>query len=112
MTEDYSLFDTARYQLPILASQSGYVHAIDSRAIGYALVRVKAGRMKTSDSLDYSAGALLYPKIGDTIKAGDQIGILHCNDIIKGEEVVKLIQNAYQIADAEKERESLIFEIV
>ena len=112
VTEDYSLFDTARHQLPILASQSGYIHAIDSRAIGYALVRVKAGRMKTSDSLDYGTGALLYPKIGDTIKAGDQIGILHCNDIIKGEEVVKLIQNAYQIADAEKERESLIFEIV
>jgi pyrimidine-nucleoside phosphorylase len=112
VTEDYSLFDTAKYQLPITANHSGYIHAIDSRAIGYALVRVKAGRMKTSDALDYSAGALLYPKIGDKVLAGGQIGMLHCNDSAKGEEVVKLIQAAYQIAEAEKERESLIYDIV
>ncbi|MCB5267503.1 MAG: thymidine phosphorylase [Candidatus Cloacimonetes bacterium] len=110
--EDYSLFDQARYQLPILATSTGYVHEIDSRAIGYALVRVKAGRMQTSDALDYSAGAMLYPKIGDQIKAGDQIGILHCNDQAQGETVVNMIRDAYQIAESPKEHEKLIYEII
>lgn len=110
--EDYSLFDTAKYQLPIPATQSGYVHAIDSRAIGYALVRIKAGRMKTSDLLDYSSGAILYPKIGDQIKAGDEIGTLHCNDKAQGEEVLKMIREAYKISEAPKDKEALIFEII
>lgn len=110
--EDYSLFDQARYQLPIQAKSSGFVQEIDSRAIGYALVRVKAGRMQTSDILDYSAGAMLYPKIGDQIKAGDQIGILHCNDQAQGETVVNLIRDAYQIAESPKEHEKLIYEII
>jgi len=109
--EDYSLFDTAKHQLPIIATQSGYIHSIDSRDIGYALVRIKAGRMKTSDTLDYSSGALLYPKIGDKINAGDEIGILHSNDRAKGEEVAKLIGNAYHIVEGKKAGEELIYRV-
>jgi len=110
--EDYSLFATAKHQMPIIATNSGFIHAIDSRAIGYALVRIKAGRMKTTDLLDYSAGALLYPKIGDQVTAGDTIGILHCNDEIQGREVLRMIQDAYSISEAVKEKEELIYEIL
>lgn len=109
--EDYSLFATAKYQLPILAKESGYIHAIDARAIGYALVRIQAGRMQTTDRLDYSSGASLYPKIGDQVQAGETIGILHCNDLLQGEQVLKLIQKAYKIGEAKKDKEALIFEI-
>jgi pyrimidine-nucleoside phosphorylase len=68
--------------------------------------------MKTTDLLDYSAGALLYPKIGDQVNAGDTIGILHCNDEIQGREVLRMIQDAYSISEAVKEKEELIYEIL
>jgi len=71
---DYSLFPTAKYESPIIAEKSGYIHEIDSRKIGYSLVRIKAGRMKTSDSLDYSSGAILPKKIGDEIKSRREPG--------------------------------------
>jgi len=109
--EDYSLMGTAKYRIPIVSDQDGYVHLIDSRAIGYALVRIKAGRMKTTDSLDYTAGALLYPKIGDQIKRGDKIGEVHSSDEALGKEVASLIQGAYSISPIPKESEPLIFEI-
>ena len=110
--EDYSLFATAKHQMPIIAPKSGFIHAIDSRAIGYGLVRIKAGRMQTTDLLDYSAGALLYPKIGDQVTAGDTIGILHCNDEALGKEVARMVLDAYSISEAVKEKEELIYEIV
>lgn len=110
--EDYSLFDTAKYQIPILAKTSGYVHAIDARAIGYALVQIKAGRMQTGDKLDYSSGALLNPKISDKVEAGEQIGTVHANDEAKGRIVANLIRDAYKIAPVQKEKEPLIFEIM
>jgi pyrimidine-nucleoside phosphorylase len=110
--KDYSLFAQARHKIPILAPESGYIHAIDSRAIGYALVKINAGRMKTSDSLDYSSGAILQRNIGDRIKKGEKIGEVHANDLNKGKEVATLIANAYKSSEAEKEKEALIYDIL
>lgn len=110
--ENYRLFATAAHQIPILASVSGYIHKIDTRAIGYALVKIKAGRIKTDDTLDYASGALLCPKIGDQIKAGDKIGVVYANDLAKGQEVAQLIRDAYKIAEIPASREELIFEII
>ena len=95
--EDYSRLGSARHKLPILAESAGYVHSIDARAIGYALVRVKAGRMKVTDALDYGAGALLMPKVGTKLEVGEPIGEIHCNDLVAGNEAVKLVRAAYSI---------------
>lgn len=106
--DDYSLMGTSAYSLPVLALESGYIHAINSRAIGYALVRIKAGRMKVSDRLDYGAGALLEPKIGDEIRKGEQIGTLLCNELAKGEEAAEQIAAAYGISELPVEPQELI----
>ncbi len=87
------------------------MHAIDSRAIGYALVRIKAGRMKVSDTIDYAAGALLYPKIGDQVNKGDKIGEVHAATAAQAEEVAAMILNAYKISEIPKAKEDLILEI-
>ncbi|HPB43390.1 MAG TPA: thymidine phosphorylase, partial [Candidatus Syntrophosphaera sp.] len=96
--EDYSLLGTSSVKIPVLAETAGYVRAIDARAIGYALVRIKAGRMKVSDTLDYGAGALLIPKIGDFLEAGEPIGEIHANDPAQAELVARLIRAAYTIS--------------
>ncbi len=110
--QDYSLFDTARYQIPIISQQTGYIHSIDARAIGYALVRIKAGRMQTVDVLDFSAGAILMPKIGDKISQNDEIGVVHANDKAKGEEVAELIRKAYSISEEPMQAQKLIHDII
>lgn len=107
--ENYKLFDTAKYEVPILADRGGYIQAIESRAIGYALVRIKAGRMKTSDALDYSAGAKLPFKIGDKIAAGEELGRVYCNKESEGKEVAGLIQGAYSISELPVEKELLLY---
>jgi len=110
--DDYSIFAQANAKVPIIAQDSGYVHSIDSRAIGYALVRIKAGRMQVTDTLDYSAGALLYPKIGDRITKGDKIGEVHAASSAQAEEVAQLIYEAYHINEISKDKEELIYEII
>ena len=106
--EDYSLMGTAQYQQPVLAPASGYIHTIDSRAIGYALVRIKAGRMKMSDRLDYGAGAILTAKIGDQVQAGDTLGTVYANDAAEAPKVASMIATAYGITELEKAPEELI----
>ncbi|HNX38232.1 MAG TPA: thymidine phosphorylase [Candidatus Cloacimonadota bacterium] len=108
---DYSRMGTAKHKIPLIAGQSGYVHLIDSRAIGYALVKIQAGRMKVSDTLDYSAGAILYPKIGTYVHKDEVIGYIHCNDEAKGKEVARLVLDSYKLNEIECHPEPLIFEI-
>ena len=110
--EDYSLLGTTSVKIPILAEAAGWVKAIDCRAIGYALVRIKAGRMKVSDSLDYGAGALLIPKIGDKLERGEPIGEIHANHPAQAEEVARLIRAAYTISPEPTNKEDLILDII
>lgn len=109
--DDYSLFAQAPVVQPIIADTEGYVHSIDSRAIGYALVRIKAGRMVVSDTIDYSAGAMLYPKTGDKVAKGEKLGEVHAASLEAASEVAELIKQAYQINPLSKEKEALIYEI-
>lgn len=106
--EDYSLLGTSSVKIPVLAETAGYVRAIDARAIGYALVRIKAGRMKVSDTLDYGAGALLIPKIGDFLEAGEPIGEIHANNPAQAELVTRLVSAAYTLSPEPVPREDLI----
>ena len=110
--EDYSLLGQTRHKLPLLADRPGYVRAIDCRAIGYALVRVKAGRRKVSDAIDYGAGALLIPKLGDRLEAGEPIGEVHCNELAAGQEAARLIRAAYSLGEEPVSKEDLILAIL
>ena len=110
--EDYSLLSTTKYKIPILAPTSGYVSHIDCRSIGYALIHINAGRTKVTDAIDHSTGALLIPKIGDFLEKDEPIGEVHCNDQVKGEKVVELIQKAYNLSSEPIPEEPIIFDII
>jgi len=109
--EDYSIFGKAECTIPVLCDQSGYIHKIDSSRIGYALVKIKAGRMKVSDTLDYSAGASLPYKIGDYVEADSVLALVHCNDAEQGMLVANEIKAAYAILDMQIAPEKLIYKI-
>ena len=96
--DDYSLLGCAKYEIPVKAPTSGWIAQIDSRAIGYALVRIKAGRMKVTDSLDPGAGAYLERKIGDQVQAGEVIGTVLSNDESAGQAAASAIAAAYKIS--------------
>lgn len=53
------------------ASEDGYVSAIDTEKIGYAALALGAGRMKSTDELDLTAGIEIHAKLGDAVKKGD-----------------------------------------
>lgn len=96
--EDYSLLGCAKYQVPIKAQNSGYIQQIDSRSIGYALVKIKAGRMKVSDALDPAAGAYLEYKVSDKIQAKQTLGTVIANDFSAAQTAAQAIAAAYKIA--------------
>ncbi|MCB9445400.1 MAG: thymidine phosphorylase [Ardenticatenaceae bacterium] len=81
--DDPSLLPQAPLVEPILAPRSGYIAAIDTAAIGWASVRLGAGRLVKEDKLDYAVGLLLPNDVGAKLAAGQSLGEIHANDPAK-----------------------------
>ncbi|MCA9934677.1 MAG: thymidine phosphorylase, partial [Anaerolineales bacterium] len=111
--DDPSLLPQAAYVEPLLAPQSGTIAAMDTAAIGWACVRLGAGRLVKTDEVDHAVGFVLPAKIGDTYKAGDTIGTIYANDRAKlaearegvlaaitwSEEVVRPLPHIYAVVE-------------
>lgn len=110
--DNLDLLPKCDYQISIKAKKSGWIKNIDCQKIGYALIEIGAGRKKIGEAIDPGAGAKLPWKIGDSISEGDQLGVIYCNDKIRGSQAADEIGNCYQIQDIEISREKLIFKVI
>ncbi|MDS9470777.1 pyrimidine-nucleoside phosphorylase [Sporosarcina pasteurii] len=77
--EDPSLLPSAQYQIPVVASQSGYVTKMEADDIGIAAMLLGAGRATKEDKIDLAVGIVLNKKVGDYVEKGETLAILHAN---------------------------------
>ncbi len=71
------LLPQPKAKIEVISEASGYVSAIDALEVGLASKILGAGRITKDDAIDYSAGICLRKKIGDRVKAGDPLAVLH-----------------------------------
>ena len=74
-----SLLPTAKYQIEVLAEHSGFITKMEADDIGVAAMLLGAGRATKEDEIDLSVGIVLKKKIGDAVKEGEPIAIIHSN---------------------------------
>jgi len=89
----------AKYQKPILAPKSGYVHEIKCDSLGFAVIALGGGRMRASDTIDFAVGFTSPKKIGDKVAKGEPLLIMHHNDHAKAAEAEKIATEAYIIGE-------------
>ena len=106
--DNLSLLPQAKYEIPIICDSDGWIKAINSQQIGYALVDIGAGRKTLDSSLDYSTGAFLPFKIGDQVNQNEELGKVFCNNEENGRKVAKKIADSYQITKEKIEKPSVI----
>lgn len=112
VTEDYSLFGTSKYKLPIISQKKGYIQHINSQEIGYALISISAGRMVLSSVLDYKAGCEFYKKQGERIEKNEITGFVYCENESTGQQVCERILNSMHISETEVNSEKLILKVI
>lgn len=61
----------------VRAERAGYVSRIDAGAIGWAAVRLGAGREKKGAAINHAVGFVLPVKVGDRVQAGDLLATVH-----------------------------------
>jgi pyrimidine-nucleoside phosphorylase len=92
-----ALLPAAPVQVPVLASAEGYVHAIDARAIGLAVVALGGGRRKKGEAIDPRVGVMVWAKVGDRVAQDDALCTIHAADASAAAWVTDRIQMAYTI---------------
>ena len=105
-------FEKAKYILPVISKEEGYIASLDALKIGEASVKLGAGRVKKEDSIDKSVGIVLNKKVTNKVKKGDILAFVYANDETKGNQVVLEVLNAYKYSKEEIKKEKIIIDVI
>ena len=105
-------FEKAKYILPVISKEDGYVYKLNAEKVGKISVNLGAGRIKKEDSIDKAVGIVLNKKISDKVKKGDILAFIYANDEEKGNQAVEDLQGVYKIIESEVKKEKIILGVV
>ncbi len=86
--------------VPVPAPRAGAIARVDARALGIAVVGLGGGRMKTTDTLDYSVGLSALLELGERVEEGQPLAVVHARDEDAAKRAVSEVQRAYSIGDS------------
>ena len=96
----------------ISAQESGWVQAIDGRAVAEAVLRAGGGRMREDDHVDPSAGVVFHCERGSEVRTGDALARVYARDVRERDRLAAEIDNILQTTTAPVERKpSMILEV-
>lgn len=102
----------ARYVIPVLAEQNGYVKRILAQEIGIACMILGGGRETKESLIDRSVGVLLEKKNGDFVKRGEVLAYIHANDREKAITAGNRIRRAYELIREPVEKVRMVKQII
>ncbi|PLR41251.1 thymidine phosphorylase [Chimaeribacter californicus] len=62
---------------PVYAMENGIISAMDTRALGMAVVALGGGRRRASDTIDYSVGLTSMARLGDRVDTRQPLAMIH-----------------------------------
>ena len=108
--EDTRRLPRAPIAEPVRAPASGVVTAIDAEAVGRAAIALGAGRAGPADAVDPAAGIVLERKVGDAVRRGEVIAVLHTSSRGALEEAARIVASAYRIGPEAAAASPLVLE--
>ena len=112
MIDEPARLPRARLQFPLLAPRGGIVQSVDAREVALAALRLGAGRVRAEDAVDPAVGVSELAKIGDPVRAGRRLCLIHANDEEAFEAARVQLGRAIVIGDAPAAPPPLIAETI
>ena len=85
---------------PVLAAKAGFVRAIDTRAVGLAVVGLGGGRTRPGDGVDHAVGLTRIAELGASLRASEAICVIHARTDAGAEAAAAAITRAFEIGEA------------
>jgi thymidine phosphorylase len=99
----------AKVVKPVTLDREGTVAAIDTRALGLAVVSLGGGRTRAEDAIDHSVGLTELLGLGDEAGPGRPLAMVHARDDDSAAAAAAAVRAAYRLGDAPSGRR-LIYE--
>ncbi len=115
VVENLSLLPQASYKIPVKLSggiPKGFLNGIDTYRIGMLAVELGAGRKTTDDVIDTAVGFEIFKKIGDTLRQGETLAIVHANNKSKGLVIAEELLQCFSIGTEDREPLPLIIKTI
>lgn len=110
--ENPALLPSAAYQVPVVATDDGYVVGLSARQIGRAALALGAGRIVRNQAVDHSAGVTLHRKVGDMVASGEVVAIVHGNRREICKRAATMVRKAYRFGSERQTRPPLIHTVI
>lgn len=111
IVDDPGLLPRAAIQVNVIAEREGFVQAIDAERVGVAAMLLGAGRATKEDAIDYAVGVSLRKKVGDPVRVGDVLAVIHSNRE-QNLEVAGRIAGAYTIGPDKPAEAPIVYEVI
>jgi thymidine phosphorylase len=92
-----------------VGSEAGYLTQVDAEALGRAAVALGAGRTKKGDPIDPAVGIEFFPKVGDELKNGQPIALIHARDETAAAAAEERVRGAFTIGEEPVEAPPLVY---
>ena len=102
----------AKLSRKIAAPKDGFITRLDARKIGHAGVLIAAGRAYKEQTLDYGAGLVLEKKVGDRVRRGETLAVLHAADAVRLSAGAKEYLSALEIGPKAPRRAPVVIEVL
>ena len=86
--------------LPVLARRDGFIAAIDTRAVGMAVVGLGGGRLNAAAAIDHSVGLSEIAGLGTRLAAGELLAMVHARSRAEAHVAIAAVLDAITIGDA------------
>jgi pyrimidine-nucleoside phosphorylase len=110
--DDPSRLPHAKLTARVDARLGGYVTAIHCEQVGVASMLLGGGREKKEDSVDPAVGLVLEKKIGDAVKAGENLCTVHYNLDARLVPAMRLLSESFEIGDQDPPPAPLVRKII
>ncbi|WP_322803043.1 thymidine phosphorylase [Vibrio alfacsensis] len=82
---------------PVYATETGIVSAMDTRAIGMAVVSMGGGRRVATDEIDYAVGFDNFIRLGEVADSDKPLAVIHARTEEQWEEAAKALRSAITV---------------
>lgn len=93
----------------VYADQPGFVSAMDTRALGMAVVSMGGGRRRASDSIDYSVGFSEMAMLGDWVDGQRPLALIHAPNEASWQEAAAAVKQAVTLSQVKPESTPVIY---
>lgn len=108
MVYDTDLLPKAAIIYPVKAPAEGYIRRIRCDEVGICSLILGGGRETKESSIDLSVGVLLQKKVGDYVKEGEVLALIHANDEEKRRACEERLLRAYETGTEKRQEGSVI----